>query len=202
MKVDTKKMCLLFFIVQVLYNLDGGSMVDKVRLAAPLQCDSIVDGEGIRTVIWFQGCLHNCFKCHNPESHDFNGGFLESISRVKEEIDKLEFQNGITFSGGDPMYQPEALYELALYAHEKNLNVWCYTGFTFEKLVEMSSSNGIIHKVLEEIDVLVDGPFINNKKSLNIKFRGSTNQRIIDVKKSLKSSKVVLIEKYIYKEEN
>lgn len=177
-------------------------MVNEVRLAAPLQSDSIVDGEGIRTVIWFQGCSHNCYKCHNPESHDFNGGFIKSISSIKEEIDELEFQNGITFSGGDPLYQPEALYEIAKYVHEKGLNVWCYTGFTFEKLLEMSSNNDIIKKVLEEIDVLVDGPFINTKKSLNVKFRGSTNQRIIDVKKSLKSSQIVLIEKYVYKEEN
>lgn len=175
-------------------------MTKMVRLAGKIDQDSIVDGEGIRSVIWFQGCSHNCYMCHNPETHDFNGGFLTNIEEVKEQIRELEFQNGVTFSGGDPMFQPEALYELAKCCHECGLNVWCYTGFTFEKLIEMSKLKPIYKEVLGEIDVLVDGKFELEKKSFDVKFRGSTNQRIIDVNKSLKEEKIILIPKYIYEE--
>lgn len=172
---------------------------NMVRLAAPLQEDSIVDGEGIRTVIWFQGCAHNCKGCHNPSSHSFETGNLVEIEEVKKQMDKLEFQNGITFSGGDPLYQPEALLALAKYTHELGMNVWCYTGFTFEELLKMAKKNKIIKEVLEEIDVLVDGRFELDKKCFEVKFRGSYNQRILDVKDSLKNGKTVEIEKYVYK---
>ena len=177
-------------------------MGSKVRLAAPLQPDSIVDGEGIRTVIWFQGCAHHCEGCHNPESHDFNSGEEVDISEVEKQIDALEFQQGVTFSGGDPMYQPEVAYELAKYCHSKNLNVWVYTGFLYEKLLEMGEQNPIYLSLLHEIDVLVDGEFELAKKNYSVAFRGSTNQRIIDVQESLKQNKTVLIEKYEYIEEN
>lgn len=170
-----------------------------VRLAAPLQEDSIVDGEGIRTVIWFQGCAHNCKGCHNPESHDFKAGELVDIEEVKKQMEKLEFQNGITFSGGDPIYQPEALLALAKHTHELGMNVWCYTGFTFEELLEMGKKNKIIKDALDEIDVLVDGKFELDKKCFEVKFRGSYNQRIIDVKESLNNGTIAEIEKYIYK---
>lgn len=172
---------------------------NMVRLAAPLQEDSIVDGEGIRTVIWFQGCAHNCKGCHNPNSHSFEAGNLVEIEEVKKQMEQLEFQNGITFSGGDPLYQPEALLALAKYTHELGMNVWCYTGFTFEELLEMAKKNKVITEVLEEIDVLVDGRFELDKKCFEVKFRGSYNQRILDVKDSLKNGKAVEIEKYVYK---
>ena len=176
-------------------------MINTVRLASNMQQESIVDGEGIRSVIWFQGCSHNCYMCHNPETHDFAGGFEIPIDELKKQIKELEFQNGVTFSGGDPMFQPEALYELAKCCHECNLNVWCYTGFTYEKIVEMSLNKPIYKNVLDEIDVLVDGKFEIDKKSFNVKFRGSTNQRIVDVKKSNLEGKVVLVPKYIYEEQ-
>lgn len=172
---------------------------NMIRLAAPLQEDSIVDGEGIRTVIWFQGCAHNCKGCHNPESHDFNAGELVDVEEVKKQLDNLEFQKGVTFSGGDPLYQPEALLELAKYTHELGMNVWCYTGFTFEELLEMSKKNKVVKDALEEIDVLVDGKFELGKKCFEVKFRGSYNQRILDVKESLKANKAMEIEKYVYK---
>ena len=87
----------------------------KIRLASDLQPDSIVDGEGMRTVIWFQGCLHNCPGCHNPNTHDLNGGIELDIEDVKKQMDNLEFQNGISLSGGDPFFQPEAATALAIY---------------------------------------------------------------------------------------
>lgn len=169
----------------------------SVRLAIKdIQTDSIVDGEGIRSVIWFQGCSHNCFGCHNPETHDFKGGIEVSLDEVKEQIDNLEYQNGVTFSGGDPMMQIEALEELARYIKEKGMNVWVYTGYTFEQVLEMSKTNEHYLNALKNIDVLVDGPFIMKQKSFDVMFRGSSNQRIIDVAKSLKKGSAVSIAKY------
>ena len=168
----------------------------ELYLAAPLQTDSIVDGEGLRTVIWFQGCPHNCPGCHNPESHPFKTGIQSTTDEVILELNKIKNQDGITFSGGEPMSQPEALLEIAKYAKEKKMNVWSYTGYTYEMLLKMAEDNNIYKEVLKNIDILVDGPFILSERSLNLKFRGSRNQRIIDVKKSLKSNKIVLIQKY------
>ena len=96
---------------------------DTIRLAADLQSDSIVDGPGLRTVIWTQGCGHHCPGCQNPQTWDFEGGGEVPISMVLEAIDELEYQTGITFSGGDPMYQPEACYEIAKYCKEKGYNI-------------------------------------------------------------------------------
>lgn len=168
-----------------------------VKLAFPeIQEDSIVDGEGIRSVIWFQGCSHNCLGCHNPETHDFKSGFEVSISKVKEMIDNLEYQSGVTFSGGDPMMQVEALEELAKHVHERGMNVWCYTGYTFEELLELAKKNSHYLEVLKNIDVLVDGRFVLVLKSFDVQFRGSSNQRIIDVAKSLEEGKAVSVLKY------
>lgn len=168
----------------------------KIRLAAPLQPDSIVDGEGIRTVLWTQGCIHNCQGCHNPSTHSFEGGALIDVEDIKEELSTLRFQDGITLSGGDPFCQPEAVAEIAKYSKSIGLNVWCYTGYTFENLILMSKSNKNIKNLLDNIDVLVDGKFELAKRSLNCAFRGSTNQRLIDVKKSFVENKVVEITKY------
>lgn len=172
----------------------------KIRLAAYLQSDSIVDGEGIRTVIWTQGCPHHCLGCHNPETWDFNGGELVDLKDVYEAIDSLEGQTGITFSGGDPFWQPKACAEIAKYARKKNLNIWSYTGYTWEELMELSKKKKEIMDFLKELDVLVDGRFVLSKKSYSCIFRGSTNQRIIDVKESLKKNKLILIDKYEHKE--
>jgi len=172
---------------------------EVVRLAMPeIEIDSIVDGEGLRSVIWFQGCSHHCKECHNPETWDFNGGYESKIDDVKKMIDNLEFQAGVTFSGGDPMMQVEALKELSKYVKEKGMNVWCYTGYTYEKLLELAKTNNSYLEALNNIDVLVDGPFEIQNKSFDVQFRGSTNQRIIDVPKSLEKNKVILIEKYKY----
>ena len=161
----------------------------KVRLAANIQPDSIVDGEGIRTVIWFQGCLHHCKECHNPETWNFDGGIEFDVEEIKAEIKNLKYQNGVTLSGGDPFFQPIAALEIAKYAHSLGLNVWCYTGFTFEELLDEDIAK---KEFLKNIDVLIDGRFEIAKKSLACKFRGSANQRIIDVTKSLENNKVVL----------
>ena len=166
----------------------------KIRLAAELQTDSIVDGLGIRTVIWTQGCSHNCKACHNPETHSFKDGKEFDIEEIKKKIANLEYQDGVTFSGGDPMFQPEACSILAKFIKEKGMNIWCYTGFTFEELLKMSKKNKYIMEFLKNIDILVDGKFELDKKSYNIKFRGSTNQRLIDVAKSLKYKQIFCID--------
>lgn len=164
-----------------------------IRLASKLQKNSIVDGEGIRAVVWTQGCPHNCPGCHNPETHDFESGFLMDIEELKKEINELDSETGVTLSGGDPFVQPEACLEIAKYCHEINLNVWCYTGYTYEQLLNKSENEPIIMEFLKEIDVLVDGRFVQKLKSLEAKFRGSKNQRLINMKETLKSGKVVLI---------
>ena len=175
----------------------------KIRLASKLQLDSIVDGEGLRMVLWTQGCLHNCKGCHNKETHDMNGGFVVDVLEVKKEIENAKLQDGITLSGGDPFFQPDAVLDIATHCQKLGLNVWAYTGFTFDQLLIMSKLNPTILKLLNQIDVLVDGRFVLEKKSLSLKFRGSTNQRIINVKASLKQNRVVLVRKYIYpKKEN
>lgn len=168
----------------------------NIRLAsAEIQRDSIVDGEGVRSVIWTQGCIHNCPGCHNPETHSFTDGCLVDIKILKEQIRQLEGQDGITFSGGDPMEQAEACSELAKYSKDLGLNVWCYTGYTWEELIKKSKHFPKIKEFLNYIDVLVDGKFIISQKSYDAKFRGSKNQRLIDVKKSLEKGEVVLLEK-------
>ena len=176
-------------------------MAKTIRLASPIQTDSIVDGEGIRSVIWTQGCSHNCKGCHNPETHDFKKGFIKDIEELKQEISNLKNQDGITFSGGDPMFQVDSVLELAKHCKKNNLNVWCYTGFTFEQLLIMTKSNKKLLELLNNIDVLVDGKFILEEKSFDVIFRGSKNQRILDVKKSLESKKAIEIKKYMPKKQ-
>lgn len=175
----------------------------NIRLAADLQTDSIVDGPGLRAVIWTQGCSHNCPGCQNPQTHSFKGGGLIPIHLVLEEIDKLEYHTGITFSGGDPMFQPEACNEIAKYAKNKGYNIWVYTGFTYEELITMSETKPIYMDFLKNIDILVDGKFKIEEKDLNLLFRGSKNQRLIDVQKTLKSNEIILLDesKYLGKED-
>ena len=168
----------------------------NITLAHTLQKDSIVDGEGLRTVIWTQGCPHHCYGCHNPDTHSFDGGITVNVDDIKRELSTLKEQTGITFSGGDPMCQVEPCIMIAKYAHTLKLDVWCYTGYTYDQILEMSQTNPLYLDFLNQIDVLVDGPFMIKQKSLNLKFRGSSNQRVINVKRSLKENKICLIKKY------
>lgn len=162
----------------------------KVKLASNLQSDSIVDGDGIRTVIWFQGCKHHCRECQNPETWSFDGGIEFDIEDIKEQMKNLKYQTGITLSGGDPFFQAPAAAEIAKFAHSIGLNVWCYTGFTYDEIIDANDEK---MELLKNTDVLVDGRFEIENKSLACKFRGSTNQRVIDVKKSLEKGEVVKI---------
>lgn len=175
---------------------------DEIRLASDLQSDSIVDGPGLRTVIWTQGCPHKCKGCQNPQTWDFAGGGLVPLEMVYEAIDELECQTGITFSGGDPMFQPYPCAKIAKYCKDKGYNIWVYTGFTYEEIMKMAKKDNIYLEFLKYVDVLVDGPFILKERNLNLLFRGSANQRLIDVAKSLKENKVVLFDEKTYLEED
>ena len=168
----------------------------EIRMAGIIY-ESLSNGPGIRRVFFLQGCRHNCKGCFNPETHDFNGGILKDMDELIEDTLKNPMITGVTFSGGDPMFQPKECAVLANYAKSIGLDVWCYTGFTFEELLDMAKKNKDIIDFLNNIDILVDGKFMIELKSYDVIFRGSTNQRIIDVKESLKSSSIVLAEKYI-----
>ena len=169
----------------------------KIRLASDISIDSIVDGPGLRAVIWTQGCKHNCVNCHNPNTHDFNGGYDVSIDKIIKDIKGLRLHRGITLSGGDPFEQPEPLIEICKAAKEVGLDVWAYTGYTFEELIDTKHENYFRWiNLLEYIDTLVDGRFIDKKKNIFLRFRGSSNQRILDVKKSLKTKKAVWQNEY------
>lgn len=153
--------------------------------------ESIVDGPGFRIVIFFQGCAHHCYGCHNPETWDFEGGKEVSFDLIKKIIDDNPYADGITLSGGDPLYQIDASTEIAEYAKSKGLDVILYTGFLFEEVLEMTKANQRLKDLLNNVDTLIDGPFILEQRHLSLKFRGSRNQRIIDVKKSLMQNKIV-----------
>ena len=167
----------------------------KIRLAGDITTDSVVDGEGIRSVVWCQGCIHNCPGCHNPNTHSFDGGILKDVSEVCDEIASLEFQDGITLSGGDPLCQVDACLEIAKFCQSIGLNVWCYTGYKIEDLLKRCKKEKKLKDLLGNIDVLVDSPFIMELKSFDVPFRGSSNQRLINSKKSVYNDEVI-----IYKE--
>ena len=171
---------------------------EYIRLAADLTIDSIVDGPGLRAVLWTQGCAHHCKGCQNESTWDFNGGGLVPIDMVLDAIDELEYQDGITFSGGDPMFQVEACDKIAQHCKEKGLNIWVYTGFTFEELMLMAKRKPIYLDFLKKVDVLVDGRFILEERDLSLLFRGSRNQRLIDIPKTLESGKVTLFDESKY----
>ncbi len=162
---------------------------NQIRIAG-LTDDSIVDGKGFRFVIFTQGCLHHCKGCHNPETWAMDGGNIMNIEEIEEKIARNGLLDGITFSGGDPFYQPKPCAELAKWAKSRGLNVWAYTGFLYEELLEIPE----VKEFLDLVDVLIDGPFILEEKSLLLNFRGSKNQRVIDLNETRNQNKIVLLE--------
>lgn len=153
----------------------------KIRIAG-IVSESVVDGPGIRFCVFVQGCPHNCFGCHNPHTHDFNGGEEVLISEIVEQIKKKDFIHGVTISGGEPFCQSSACYELGLQIKKLNKNLLIYSGYYLKELLDMSKKNKYVKKLLKITDILIDGPFILEKKDLSLAYRGSTNQNVINLK--------------------
>ncbi len=144
--------------------------------------DSIVDGKGLRTVIFFAGCPHHCPGCHNPQSWDYKGGTEWTELEIFQEVMKNELAN-VTFSGGEPFLQSQEIAPLAQRLKQAGKNLWCYTGYRYEELIQ----DPLHFSLLKQIDILVDGRFDMKSRDLSLTFKGSSNQRIINVAKSLES---------------
>ena len=157
----------------------------QIRIAG-LVPESFVDGDGIRFAIFMQGCRRNCEGCHNPETHALDGGRLVDTEEIISAIKKNPLLDGITLTGGEPLLQIDAAEEISRAAKNFGLSVWCYTGYTFEELPSDAAP------LLENVDVLIDGEFVLSLRDLDLQFRGSRNQRIIDLKKTRKQNKIVL----------
>lgn len=164
-----------------------------IRIAGIIK-ESIVDGPGIRMVVFAQGCKHKCPGCHNPETHSFDGGELVTVDSIIGLVKRNPLLDGITFSGGDPFEQAEAFTVLAREAKKLNLNIMTYTGYTYEYILENSSKHMGWDTLLDETDILVDGRFELDKRNLLLKFRGSGNQRLIDVKRTRAENRMVVID--------
>ena len=141
-----------------------------------------VDGPGLRTAIYFAGCEHKCPGCHNPQSWDFDGGQDMSVDEIMAVVIENDFD--VTFTGGDPLYSAEAILPLAREIRRIGKSIWCYTGFRYEEIV----SHPRTRELMEYIDVLVDGPFVESLRDVHLLFRGSSNQRLIDLHKSTPDS--------------
>lgn len=161
----------------------------EIRIAGTVN-DSIVDGPGIRYTVFFQGCKHNCYGCHNPQTHNMNAGYLIDTDEIIKAIKENPLLDGITLSGGEPLLQVEGAATLAKACKENGLNVICYTGFIYEDVYKIKN----IDLLLPYIDYLIDGKFDINQRDLSLLYRGSKNQRIIDVQKSLRKKLIVLKE--------
>lgn len=156
--------------------------------------ESLVDGPGIRSVVFGQGCPRHCVGCHNPDCLDLNGGNVMSLEDVLAEILKAgSLTNGITFSGGDPFMQARSFAMLGKrIKEERDVNIWTYTGYTWEELIHTGQNDLAFMELLAVTNVIVDGPFVESLKNLSLPFRGSGNQRIIDVKESLRLNDIVI----------
>jgi len=162
----------------------------KIRLAGIIR-ESIVDGPGIRFVVFTQGCPHHCPGCHNPDTHPVDGGYESDTENLLAEMDKNPLLQGVTLSGGEPFLQPEPLSHLVKEANKRGLSVIAYTGFVMEELLLMAQKDVHVKALLEQLETLVDGRFEISKKNLLLRFRGSENQRIIDPAASLLQNKAV-----------
>ncbi|MDR1991434.1 MAG: anaerobic ribonucleoside-triphosphate reductase activating protein [Mycoplasmataceae bacterium] len=168
-------------------------MINEIRLSGIAQ-QSTVNGVGLRKVFFSQGCSHHCLNCFNPETWPFTGGKIFEIRELVKQVVKEQYLTGVTFSGGDPFQQAEAFAKLAKQLKQHHINIWAYTGYTYEELQELSKKNQSIHELMMNIDVLVDGKYIEGQADAQLKYRGSKNQRIIDVPRSIKLKKIQILQ--------
>lgn len=172
-------------------------MADTIRLAGVVR-ESIVDGPGIRFVVFCQGCVHDCPGCQNPDTHDFDGGYDCDIQKILDAVDENKLLDGITFSGGEPFCQAGRFIPLAKEIRKREgLNILIFTGYTYEELTDMARSDEDVRQLMNLADMLVDGRFILEKRDLTLRFRGSSNQRIIDMNETRKQGRLVLAEEYM-----
>ena len=161
---------------------------------ADITNDSIVDGPGLRLTVFFQGCPHDCPGCHNPQTHDPNGGNVCTLSDIEAAIDKNPLLSGVTLSGGEPFLQAGAAAQVARLAHEKGLDVITYTGFTAQELESKRASEPEAQALFLQSDYIIEGRFIQSQRTLEKRFRGSKNQRIIDVAATKKANETIFCE--------
>lgn len=169
------------------------SKTDTLRIAGIMR-ESIVDGPGIRFAVFCQGCPHDCPDCHNPETHDFNGGTEVSIEKILKAIDENPMLKGVTFSGGEPTCQAEGFLTLAKAVKARGLDITVFSGYTYEQLMQRAEEEPALARLLELTDLLIDGPFVKAKKDLTLQFRGSSNQRLIDMNATREAGQIVLWE--------
>nr|WP_122012255.1 anaerobic ribonucleoside-triphosphate reductase activating protein [Maliibacterium massiliense] len=164
-------------------------MCETLRVAGIVD-DAITDGPGLRLSVFVQGCPHHCTGCHNPQTWPFAGGQEMVVADILARLRKNPLLSGLTLSGGEPFCQPAPLARLARAAKEEGYEVACYTGYTFEQLLGMRGAH--VRALLEAVDVLVDGPFVQARRNIDLRFRGSDNQRILNVPASLARGAAVL----------
>ena len=192
--------------------------MNNILNLAGIEGESIVDGPGIRFSVFCQGCPHHCEGCHNPETHPFEGGTPVKVEKILEVIDKDPLLRGVTFSGGEPICQSEAFLELARGVKERGLDIVIFTGYTYEQLMKYAEGQdsqltnssideagtamealktqdpAALEELLELADILIDGRFILAERDLTLQFRGSRNQRVIDLNKTRQTGEIVLYE--------
>jgi len=164
----------------------------KLQIAGIVD-DSIVDGDGCRLTVFVQGCARRCPGCQNPETQPMEGGHAIDTAAILQQMAENPILSGITFSGGEPFLQPAPLASLARAVHQRGLDVWSYSGFTLEELAKRAEKDKATRALLNELDVLVDGPYEEEQRDLTLHFRGSRNQRVIDMKKTRKTGRIVLL---------
>ena len=164
----------------------------KLQIAGIVD-DSIVDGDGCRLTVFVQGCARRCPGCQNPETQPMEGGHAIDTAAILQQMAENPILSGVTFSGGEPFLQPAPLASLARAVHQRGLDVWSYSGFTLEELAERAEKDKATRALLSEPDVLVDGPYEASQRDLTLHFRGSRNQRVIDMKKTRKAGRIVLL---------
>jgi len=167
-------------------------MPKQVLRLSGLTPESLVDGPGLRYVIFTQGCPHRCPNCHNPTSWDMDTGKEFTVKEIIRMLKKQKKIQGVTFSGGEPFLQAAELSQVALAAHQLGLDVVTYSGFTYEELIEQGKNDINITALLSASDLLIDGKYIDAKRNTSLPFRGSSNQRIIKIQETQKTGKIVV----------